>query len=493
MCYVEPGKPDIFVSYAHVDNVPLPNEGEGRITTFVRVLNNYLARKLGRADAFDLRFDAQLAYGLRVDRALESMVRDSAVLIVILSEGFLCSEWCTGELKCFLEKDVKARKSDPARSRVFVVELDSIKRPQGLEDVLGTRLWETDPVSKRTRTLDPFRAEAADRYNDRVLDLCHDIARELEYQKAHRGPSGVDACRSKVPAPARPAIYLAEVTDDLEDLRDDVRRYLDQAGYRILPRSLYPNDPDGFASAVRSDLGDSSLFVQLLSAVPGRKLDGTSRRRVAVQHELARECSTPSGEPLAVLQWHARGLDPRGVADAVHRALLEGPGVMATDIEEFKAAVVRRLERPRDPRPERPDLLVFVNWADNDLPLAACVKRELDLRSISYIEPMPVGKPETIRKDLEQNLTECDTLILIFGESDPLWVKSQLLLSRKMMGRRTHPLSVIGVYEGPPPETKNVLGITLANLNLHRLKCHAGPVAEEFDTFFGLFQQGSRA
>src|SRR5262249_44593799 len=139
MCYVRTGKPDIFVSYAHVDDDPLPNERGGQVTTFVQVLVNYLGRKLGSADAFNLTFDAQFASGLKFNTALEPMVRDSAVLLVVLSEGFLSSEWCTEkELKWFLDEDVKVRKSDPNRSRVFVVELGPVERPPGLEDVLGT-------------------------------------------------------------------------------------------------------------------------------------------------------------------------------------------------------------------------------------------------------------------------------------------------------------------------------------------------------------------
>src|SRR5690242_10726391 len=127
MCYVECGKPDIFVSYAHVDNEPLPNQEEGRFTTFERFLSNFRARKLGKTDAFDLRFDLQMPSGLRLNPALEAIVRDSAVLVVVLSEGFLRSEWCTEkELVWFLKEDAKARKADPNRSRVFVVELDPV-------------------------------------------------------------------------------------------------------------------------------------------------------------------------------------------------------------------------------------------------------------------------------------------------------------------------------------------------------------------------------
>jgi hypothetical protein len=492
MCYVEPGKPDIFVSYAHVDDKPLPNEAEGRVSTFVRVLNTFLARKLGSEKAFELLFDPQLATGQKLS-GLESLVRGSAVLLVVLSEGFLRSDWCSDkELRWFLDEDVKSRKSDPNRSRVFVVELDPVERPVGLEDVLGVRLWEADPISKRPRTLDPIREHTAGRYNDKVLDLCLDLVKELDLQKAAGNDAGEAPTAPVQPQGFKATVYLAEVTDDLEDLRDDVRRYLDQAGYRVLPRYVYPNDPMGFSSAVRSDLAESSLFVQLLGPLQGRKLDGTSRRRVAEQLVLAREATSCTSEPMPILQWRDRGFDVRQVADEKYRTFLEGPEVEARDIEEFKSSILRRLTRPREQRPEKPDLLVFVNWADSDVPLASSVKKELDERAIDYVEPIPGMKPEMMRKDLEQNLTECDTLILIYGASDPLWVKSQLLLSRKMMCKRTRPLSVIGVYEGPPPENKNDLGIRISNVKLHHLKCHGGPVAAEFDAFFGHFRQESR-
>ena len=52
---------DLFVSYAHVDNVPLPGAQEGWITTLVTALKTMVTRKLGRPENFSLWMDPKLA------------------------------------------------------------------------------------------------------------------------------------------------------------------------------------------------------------------------------------------------------------------------------------------------------------------------------------------------------------------------------------------------------------------------------------------------
>ena len=116
----------------------------------------------------------------------------------------------------------------------------------------------------------------------------------------------------------------------------------------------------------------------------------------------------PRGGHLPRLQWirAARRECREGIPATGHSSKsCAGPDVIACDIEEFKATVVKRIEAvvrreeeakaPAKPdKPTREELLVFVNWADSDLPLAEAVREELNKREISYVEPMAVGKPE---------------------------------------------------------------------------------------------------
>ncbi len=53
MAYVHPDKPDIFISYAHVDDGPDPAFADrlGWVTTLVRCLEKRIAKKLGRVNS----------------------------------------------------------------------------------------------------------------------------------------------------------------------------------------------------------------------------------------------------------------------------------------------------------------------------------------------------------------------------------------------------------------------------------------------------------
>ncbi|MCP4688665.1 MAG: hypothetical protein GY859_11485, partial [Desulfobacterales bacterium] len=96
----------------------------------------------------------------------------------------------------------------------------------------------------------------------------------------------------------RPTVYLAEVPGDLLDARDDVERYLEQCGFRVAPaREIHGVDSDAFREAVKKELGDCRVFVQLLSGLPGKTRsirEGICR----LQYECARETGK------IILQWH---------------------------------------------------------------------------------------------------------------------------------------------------------------------------------------------
>jgi hypothetical protein len=118
---------DIFISYAHVDDEPLPGESSGWVTTLVAYLKILLARKLGRKEHFSLWMDHQLAGNVPVTPQILSALQKSATIVIILSPGYLASLWCRLEMNSFLQA-VKQRVD--TGSRVFVVENDRVdQRP----------------------------------------------------------------------------------------------------------------------------------------------------------------------------------------------------------------------------------------------------------------------------------------------------------------------------------------------------------------------------
>ena len=66
--------------------------------------------------------------------------------------------------------------------------------------------------------------------------------------------------------------------------------------------------------------------------------------------------------------------------------------------------------------------------------------------------PLGSGEPEDIRDDLEDNLLDCDGLVLMYGRIPRKWIREQLRLLRKLLPRREKPLKALQVFDAPPSE-----------------------------------------
>ena len=138
MAFVEGCQNDIFVSYAHVDDDPLPGASSGWVSTFVGCLKTRLAQRLGRSDAFSLWMDHELRGSQSITRQLIERARNSATLVVVLSPGYAASSWCRRERETFLDLVQERRRP------VFVVERDRVdeaERPAALGDFKGFTFW----------------------------------------------------------------------------------------------------------------------------------------------------------------------------------------------------------------------------------------------------------------------------------------------------------------------------------------------------------------
>ena len=99
-------KHDIFVSYAHVDNEPLAGPDTQWVTNLLAGLKPMLGQQLGRADAYSLWMDYELRGNEPATPDILRQLQDTTLLLLILSPGYLASEWCCRELRRFAEKSL---------------------------------------------------------------------------------------------------------------------------------------------------------------------------------------------------------------------------------------------------------------------------------------------------------------------------------------------------------------------------------------------------
>lgn len=212
---------DIFVSYAHVDNEPLPGADKGWVTTLINGLKTFLGQKLGRSNAYSLWMDYEVRGNTAVTPHITEQVENSAIFLLILSPGYLESQWCRLELSLFLAQ------VDENSERVFVVERDEVGRPQNISDLLGYKFWVKDDRG-RTYTLatpEPNSKEAE--YYQKLNDLACDLRDKIKSLRKTEKKQQTNA----IPIPQftsashKHTVFLALVSDDLDEDRDDTKRY----------------------------------------------------------------------------------------------------------------------------------------------------------------------------------------------------------------------------------------------------------------------------
>lgn len=458
MAFVTQYQYDIFVSYAHVDDQPLPGAEEGWVSTLVTGVRTLLAKELGQSDAFELWIDQGLSRHVQITPQIMDTLRKTAIILVIMSPGYIASKWCQREKETFL-RFIKERVS--SGSRMFIVEhnmIDDSARPDEFRELLGYRFWVKDREGKSPRTLGLPKPDPLDhRYYDLLTDLSLDLAGELKRLRNLEDGIIKESSQGKGIVPT---IFLAEVTDDLEPQRDKVKRYLHQHGLNILPDSWYPREPSQFQQSMKSDLDKSVLFVQLISEITGKRPPRLSKTYARLQYD----CAVKSGKP--ILQWRNRNLDITTITDKDHSDFLGMETVMAVGFEEFKRAIVERaFYKPPPSKKESVHAFIFVNMESNDRALAECVCKCLEHFGAEYVLPLIEGKPAEIRQDLESNLLECDGIIIVYGKITVTWVREQLRQCRKILARRERPLKALAVYEGPP-EPKLPLDLKLQNMQI---------------------------
>jgi hypothetical protein len=426
---------NIFVSYAHVDDQLLPPARQGWVTTFTNCVKTKLAQKLGRNDAYGLWMDHELRGGQPITPHILDKVQRSAMLLLVLSPGYIASTWCQRELETFAGFIAKGQ----AR-RVFVVELDPVDEadvPSALADLKRSRFWTADRISG---TPHPLGNPVPDsEYYGAVDDLIREVVVELKQLK-HAGPRPATAPQSR----ANGSVFLAEVTDDLDEQCNNLKRYLDQADIAVLPKNGCSLHPNAFRQMVTEGLADADLFVQLLSAVAGKRPPDLPEGYVKCQLQLAVSLGKP------VLQWRSPALDMAAVHDDAQRELLDAATVRAEGIEDFKREIKRRLDDSRDtPRaPVATDAFVFVDMDSTDRPLAEEVCDILVRYGAGF--QLPDKDSRNFRKDLQQKLVECDALILIYSATTRSWVEGHQRELLKMLTRRPHPLRGKAFVVGPP-------------------------------------------
>jgi hypothetical protein len=209
---------DIFVSYARVDDERLPGTAGGWVSTFVGGLKTYLAKQMGRREAFTFWMDYEDLRGNEpLKPAIHQQLVASQALVLFLSPGYVASRWCREELAAFIER------VGIDSGRVFPVHLSPVDDiPDVLGDLVSYRFWVEEQGMPRSLG-DPAPDPTERAYYDGLRRLARDLAQTLTgiQRRAERG-NGL-------------TVFVNGGQDDLDLVRATAARLAGQGLSCVLP------------------------------------------------------------------------------------------------------------------------------------------------------------------------------------------------------------------------------------------------------------------
>ncbi len=455
---------DVFVSYAHIDNQSLVEGQKGWITNLHRALKIRLSQLLGKEPR--IWRDPKLSGNDVFSDKLVDRVSGVALLVSVLSPRYINSDWCTRELRVFLEGSQATggpRIGDKIRVfKVVKTQIPFEQHPPELQEVLGYDFFTVDPDTGRAHELSQTSEESR-LYWARLDDLAHDITDALGLLES-AAPAAAAAPAPESPAAGdQPAVYLAETSYDLKTERDAIKRDLQGHDYVVLPdRPLPPIAPESEA-LIKQQLERCRLSVHLVGRSYGVVPDGAVESQVVLQNEYA--TARGASNDFMRLIWMPPGLETEDERQrkfieslATDPRIQEGADILETSLEEFKSAIHKKLEPPEEEEsPEADDgddddlCHIYLICDQRDLDHTMALEDHLYDQGYEVIVPVFEGDEAQVRKDHEENMVLCDAVLFYYGAGNELWLrrKQREVLKSAALGR-TKPLRAKAIYVAPP-------------------------------------------
>jgi len=467
----------IFLSYAHNDDLPPPDDmsRKGFVSALYGELS-YHFRVVGGATPKIWRDTRGIDAAQQFDGKIEQAINDSSLLMVVLSPNWMFSDYCRRELAAFTER----WKSDVSglRERIIVVlkrHVDDDARPEIMQRQTGFRFYTLDEGNEVETEREFFvRGRAVDdRYHIEAERLGTVLVRRAR-QLAHRGDriTGKDE-PAPVPASARrpgKTVFLAKPAADMRPAYNRLVNEIQGLGFDIVPdvaRDI-PNDATAVAY-LDAALAEADVSIHLLGDKMGFAPEEEAPilqlqlRRAAVR---AQSTDAQRKTRFQRLIWAPKivpspaneATETRKPLDVVARfdTLLPVDAIEGDTISTFVEFVGQRLQRlatpPEVEEESGTNRRIYVYHRPEDVDYAVSVGKALKARDITPKFPAFEGTDAEKVQFHRQMLRACDSVLVCWAAAPDVWVKvtSNELVDWKTLGR-TKGFFKRGLVAGPPP------------------------------------------
>ncbi|MCD6010514.1 MAG: hypothetical protein K0Q79_376 [Flavipsychrobacter sp.] len=464
---------DIFISYAHIDDESLIADKKGWISEFHRALEIRLGQLMGVKPI--IWRDPVLQGNHIFDKEIVDQFSKVAIMISIITPRYIKSEWCVREVTQFHEVCQQTTGFIVNnKARVFKVIKTPVSQelhPDCIKNILGYEFYTTDPATNRIKEMSPIFSHAEKGYWEKLDDLANDIAAYLEEIKATDTSAGAAQAAQQNNKQVK-SIFLSESSYDTKDLRDSIKRELQDHGYNILPYGQLSLVAPVLKDNVDEYMKEAQLAIHLVGNNYGIVPEGAEKSIVEIQNEIG--VSHSVAENLSRLIWIPEHMDPVDERQKVflqklttgNKDVIAGADVVKGSIEDFKSVIHDKLVAMEEDnkvatgsgvqQSESSNKMVYLICDIQDLENIRPLEDFLFNSGVEVVLPIFEGDETQIREDHIENLKNCAGVIIFYGSGSEIWLRTKMRDFMKINGYgRAKPISFKGVYlAGPVSPTK---------------------------------------
>lgn len=506
MAFVKGYEYDIFISYAHVDNISFPNQGDGWIKQFYQNLNLMLAKRFGRMDMVKIWWDSKKLDGsVLFDDSIAEGIKKSAIMICLNSPGYAASDYCKKELQLFHEKALKEKYGLKVgdQARILHVLMNNIPFKEWPEELSGTSGFpfhdaeSNDDFGDPVETLSPKFKSQMRHLKDSVYRLLETLNRTSAEESPTTQKTGGAAAQvsaagtspvGQEKADDRFTIYMSEVPDTLRGPRKRIIAELEKSGYAVIAGIPPPDEYEPLKEATEEALAKSDMAVNLLDIYPGREITNKL-------DEWYPQCQTKIvlEKDIPQLIWLPMDTDFSEIEEGEYRNFLTDleKGTFSNKEYEFIKGSKSTLSK------QIMDFAQLIKSKSNIL-----VEKEgelsvlLDAHETDHLYALDLGKTllqnhirpfinpqeDDPRKNLDMlgnRMSQVKKLIFLYGNVSKEWVIERMNAALQLILTNNYPIEDFYIYMAPPHKEDDAISINQRLLKVNVIDNSKDPTLNE--------------
>lgn len=454
MAYVDGFEYDIFISYAHLDNETAFEDEPGWVELFYKDLDLSLGQRYGRANAVKIWWDDRRLEGNTFfDQSIQESIEKSAIMLCLMSPGYLESEYCKKEMKLF---HAKAQQEPPGlkvghRSRLLNVLLYNIpynRWPLELSGTSGFPFYnaENDDLGDRLDTGDT-------QFRKQLQELKKSIVTLFELMKKPLPPP---------PPPPAFSIFFGDVPDSLRSVKRRTITELEKRGYAVIGEVPPPFEKEEHEKTVKEKIEESFLNVHLLDQFPGREIEG---EETIWYPQKQVEIGLLSKKPQLI--WVPEGTDLEIIEEEPYKTFVQGleggkrsskkidfirgaKSELTQQIIDLVEQLKKEQEQLKKTDPDAARTAVLLDTHLSDQLYAWKVGESLLENGIqAYLNPVEDDPGRNVHI-LEDRIGQVSKLIFFYGKVSWDWVRGRMNAALQSIVTNYYPVEEFIVFMVPP-------------------------------------------